>query len=112
MIPDLQIVLFTLPGAVAAVLSTWWLFGVLAFRPQLGGILGSGDKIQTTNTITNSWQDAFNTSTTDIRSNSDMGNVSISPFMGQDGSSLASIAPLIVLILAGLGGLWLITRRS
>ena len=118
MIPDLQAVFFTLPGAVSAVLSTCWLFGLLAFQPGLGfGNIFGGDKEQTTNTITTSYQDAFNTSTSDIRSNSDLGNVSIAPMMGgASGSSsiasIASIAPLIVLVLAGLGGLWLVTRRS
>jgi hypothetical protein len=116
MIPDLQLVVFTLPGAVSAVLSTCWLFGLLAFRPGLGfgGIIGGGDKKQTTTTITTSYQDAFNTSTSDIRSNSDLGNVTFGyPGMGQSGaSSISSIAPLVVLVLAGLGGLWLVTRKS
>ena len=116
MIPDLQIVLFTLPGAVSAILSTCWLFGVLAFRPGLGfgGVIGGGDKKQTTTTITTSYQDAFNTSTSDIRSNSDLGNVTFAtPGMGSSSTtSIASIAPLIVLVLAGLGGLWLVTRKS
>ena len=115
MIPDLQIVLFTLPGAVHAFLSTCWLFGVLAFRPGLGfgGIIGGGDKKQETTTITTSYQDAFNTSTSDIRSFSDLGNVSLAPDLGGGSStSLASIAPLIVLLLAGIAGLWLVTRKS
>ena len=115
MIPDLQAVIFTLPGAVSAILSTCWLFGLLAFQPGLGfGNLIGGDKKQETTTITTSYQDAFNTSTSDIRSNSDLGNVSIAPMMGGAGSasSIASIAPLVVLVLAGLGGLWLVTRRS
>ena len=116
MIPDLQAVLFTLPGAVSAILSTCWLFGVLAFQPGLGGLfnLFGGDKSQSTSTITTSYQDAFNTSTTSIRSNSDQGNVSIAPMPGATGAadSIASVAPLVVLVLAGLGGLWLVTRRS
>ena len=111
MSPDITIVLLTLPGAFAAFMSTLWLWGVLSFQPRLGGILGSGDKIQTT--ISTSYQDAFNTSNTDIRSLSDVGNVTIGP-PGAGGSSfdLGAVAPLIVLVLAGLGGLWLITRRS
>ena len=115
MIPDLQAVLFTFPGAVSAILSTCWLFGLLAFQPGLGlGNLFGGDKKQTTNTITTSYQDAFNTSNTTIRSNSDLGNVSFAPMPSSTGSidSIAGVAPLIVLVLAGLGGLWLVTRRS
>ena len=80
-------------------------------RPGLGGILGSGDKIQTT--INTSYQDAFNTSNTNIRSVSDVGNVSFPPDVGGgSSSSIASVAPLVVLVLAGLGGLWLVTRRN
>ena len=89
----------------------WFLCWVQGPRLHFGGFIGGGDKKQTT--VNTSYQDAFNSSVSNIQSSGDAGNVSFSLGGGSgSGGLLDGVLPVVFAGLLLFGGLWLVTRRN
>lgn len=110
--PDFAIALFTVPGALASAATGLWLWVSIACPATLGGTgpFSSGDKTQ----VTTSYQDAFNSSTSEINSSGDAGNVSLNlgEGAGAGGGMLDGVLPVLVAALFLFGGLYLVTRKN